>query len=92
MPIEDSERVMYRLKFLRLAEKALWLGIGTKAAFGDITNHSEACFYSCWNGDIWEGKGMRQTKVQTGTGEELQMLTDRIKGKVVYLKGGRVIA
>jgi hypothetical protein len=68
MPIEDLERVRYRLRFLRLADKALWLGFGTKAAFGSNTNHCDVCFYSCWNGDVWGGSAIRQTGIQTGTG------------------------
>ena len=92
LPIEEKERVIYKLRFLKLAEKALWLGLGTKAAFGDITNQSEVCLYSCWNGDLWDGRAMRKTGIQTGTGEELHLLTDRLKNKIAFLKQGRVIA
>lgn len=92
MPIEDKERIVYSLRLLKVAEKALWLGLGTKSVFGDITNHSEAYYYSCWNGDVWDGKTMKKTGIQSGTGEEIELLTDRPKDKITFIKQGRTIA
>ena len=35
---------------------------------------------------------MRKTGVQTGTGEEIHLLTDRLKNKIAFIKQGRVVA
>ena len=92
MPVQDREKVIYKLRILKLVQRALWLGFGTKEAFGDITNQSEVCFYSCWDGELWEGRTIRQTGIKTWTGEELYLIVDRIKNKIFYVKRGAKIA
>jgi hypothetical protein len=35
---------------------------------------------------------MRKTGIQAGTGEEMHLLTDRLKNKISFIKQGRVVA